>query len=286
MWDNTSDRDKSEIVDKFKSLSNKDFGKWFQTQSKWKFAADDRDIPIIRFITISYISIFDNVCVYISSKLQVDGNEKAKVVSNPLVIMIAISDYDEKEGHKSLKNVKESDVKHFKGLFKDELKYDFVCNSNMYLTEAKLRDYWEEAIKDNELRRNVRKYDGVIVIICGHGTDKDELVTSDGKYFPISDLKDDLDCSRMESLKDCPKIFVVDICRGATMPKACPTPMAAVKTRGTAQSKIQAQLQSEWYCVEIQSTVDYEIVFANHNNNNNNNNKPITTTTTTTWIAY
>ncbi|ETO01641.1 caspase 8-like protein, partial [Reticulomyxa filosa] len=153
------------------------------------------------------------------SPLQQSSGKK-KVIKNPLVVMIAISEYNEGFEWKNLKNVKERDVKNFKQLFEEELQYDFVSNNTPNMTQEEIKDYLDETILTKKLRKNVNKYDGLIMIICGHGDNGNVLVTSEGKAVSIDEIRASFDSYRMESLKDCPKIFIVDACRGRSAPHA------------------------------------------------------------------
>ncbi|ETO04855.1 hypothetical protein RFI_32541 [Reticulomyxa filosa] len=147
------------------------------------------------------------------------SGEKIKI-KNALVMMIAISEYNEGLEWKSLKNVKDKDIANFKKLFEEELKYDFVCNDTPNMTQEDVKDYIESTILSKRLRKNINKYDGLIIIICGHGNDENVLVTSEGKTVSIDKIHVTFDSHEMPSLKDCPKIFIIDACRGRSAPHA------------------------------------------------------------------
>ncbi|ETN98842.1 subfamily C14A unassigned peptidase (C14 family), partial [Reticulomyxa filosa] len=70
------------------------------------------------------------------------------------------------------------------------------------------------------LHKNTNKYDGLIIIICGHGRKGNMLVTSDGNSLSIDKIRKTFNCHEMESFKDFPKIFIVDVCRGESVPTA------------------------------------------------------------------
>ncbi|ETO00948.1 hypothetical protein RFI_36492, partial [Reticulomyxa filosa] len=67
---------------------------------------------------------------------------------------------------------------------------------------------------------NIKKYDGLIVIICGHGEDGNMLVSSDGSCLSINEMRTTFNCNKMDSFKYFPKIFIVDVCRGESIPTA------------------------------------------------------------------
>ncbi|ETO35222.1 hypothetical protein RFI_01852 [Reticulomyxa filosa] len=147
---------------------------------------------------------------------------KKKTIKNALVIMIGISEYNDNKNGCNLPGVKEDDNENFKQLFEQELNYTFVCNPSPSMTKEDVLDFIDQVIRDHELRRNTKKYDGLITIICGHGDQGDEgdaLVTSDGGSISIDEFRDPFDCNRMRSFKDFPKIFIIDICRSKSKPE-------------------------------------------------------------------
>ncbi|ETO16964.1 hypothetical protein RFI_20374, partial [Reticulomyxa filosa] len=73
---------------------------------------------------------------------------------------------------------------------------------------------------------------GLIIIICGHGKKENMLVTSDGNSLSIDKIRTTFNCHKMESFKDFPKIFIVDICRGENIPMA-----HKITTKGTNINK-------------------------------------------------
>ncbi|ETO07771.1 hypothetical protein RFI_29619, partial [Reticulomyxa filosa] len=145
-------------------------------------------------------------------KLTWTHSGEKKIIRNALVMMIAISEYNEGLEWESLKNVKDKDITNFKKLFEEELKYDFVCNDTPNMTQEDVKDYTESTIINKKLRKNINKYDGLIIIICGHGDDGNVLVTSEGKTVSIDEIH--------VSFDNCPKIFIIDACRGRSAPHA------------------------------------------------------------------
>ncbi|ETO20358.1 caspase-3 [Reticulomyxa filosa] len=153
------------------------------------------------------------------------ANSNVRVVRNALVAMIGISEYNEETGWCKLAKVQEKDMANFKDMFENKLKYDFVCNQTPNMTKTDIHEFFEKLIKDKELQENKNSYDALIVILCGHGDDEDVLVTSDGRFTYIDSIRHRFDCYQMESLKNCPKIFIVDACRGKDAPKRSAFPM-------------------------------------------------------------
>ncbi|ETO04845.1 hypothetical protein RFI_32551 [Reticulomyxa filosa] len=155
--------------------------------------------------------------------------EKKKTIKNALVIMIGISEYTNNKNWCNLPGVKEDNTENFKQLFEQELNYTFVCNPSPSMTKEDVQDFMDRVIIDHGLRKNTKKYDGLIMIICGHGDQGDEgdegdegdvLVTSDGGSIPIAEFRDPFNCKRMRSFEDFPKIFIIDVCRSKSNPES------------------------------------------------------------------
>ncbi|ETN99195.1 caspase-1, partial [Reticulomyxa filosa] len=102
---------------------------------------------------------------------------------------------------------------------------------------------------NHKLHKNKKQYDALIIIISGHGNEGDVLVTSDGEYLPIDEIKSFFDCNRMGSLKDCPKIFIIDICRGSNVPQIA----SGTQTKGK-QGKEQNNIHNDNGFLMIWST--------------------------------
>ncbi|ETN98778.1 hypothetical protein RFI_38709, partial [Reticulomyxa filosa] len=66
---------------------------------------------------------------------------KTKIIRNALVMLIAISEYDDNNTWKYLKNVKEKDVKNFKQLFEQELNYEMICNPYPKMTKNEIDEF-------------------------------------------------------------------------------------------------------------------------------------------------
>ncbi|ETO11668.1 hypothetical protein RFI_25708 [Reticulomyxa filosa] len=87
------------------------------------------------------------------------------------------------------KEFKKKDVKNIKQLFEQELNYEFMCNPSPRMTKKDFQDFMNQIAIDFNLRKNTNQYDGLIVIICGHGESGNTLITSDGKYVPIDEMR-------------------------------------------------------------------------------------------------
>ncbi|ETO11420.1 hypothetical protein RFI_25954, partial [Reticulomyxa filosa] len=144
---------------------------------------------------------------------------KIKTIKNALVVMIAISEYCDNKMLCNLPNVREKDVKNFREVFKQELNYEFVCNEEFKMNKEDIDEFLENVIVNHKLYKNKRNYDALIIIIAGHGDEGDALVTSDGKHVPIDGIRSLFNCNKMESLRDYPKIFIIDVCRGSGNPQ-------------------------------------------------------------------
>lgn len=81
----------------------------------------------------------------------------------------------------------------------------------------------EENIKAKEMkdaliklkRRNLSKYSGLIVTIMTHGGEGNTLYGADGKSIQLKELVEIFNSAECEGLKDKPKIFIMNACRGS-----------------------------------------------------------------------
>ncbi|ETO20793.1 hypothetical protein RFI_16424, partial [Reticulomyxa filosa] len=156
---------------------------------------------------------------------------KTKIIKNALVVMIAISEYTDNTKWHNLPNVKKKDIKNFTKLFKQELKYKFVCNKEAKMNKEDVNEFLANLTVTHKLHKNEKKYDALIMIISGHGDKGDVLVTSDGKNMSINNIRTSFNSDEMESLKNCPKIFIIDACRGEHIPQ----PPKNTRTRGVIE---------------------------------------------------
>ncbi|ETO09620.1 caspase-8 [Reticulomyxa filosa] len=296
-WNEREQKDKAEIIEKFKAMSSEQFEVWLLNECKWKNEITKDDIDAIRFSVNAYIAFVmtneegkeEELTAYVitngtkklikmkeltfeellrqtyncleSNAFQKINNEnlkpqltdmknniiesnedvmkefksneptfkliwtsfqhgKTKTIKNAFVIMIAISEYNDNSIWKNLKNVKEKDVKNFKQLFEQEMNYEIMCNSSPKMTKDEVDEFMDQVKINFKLRKNTNKYDGLIIIICGHGENENMLVASDGKHVSINKIRSSFNCHEMESFKDFPKIFIIDACRGENIPKA------------------------------------------------------------------
>ncbi|ETO00696.1 hypothetical protein RFI_36744, partial [Reticulomyxa filosa] len=137
-------------------------------------------------------------------------NEKHKIIKNALVVMIGISEYIDNTKYQNLSNVKDEDIKNFKELFGQELNYEFVCNQSPQTTKKDLQSFLDKLVANYDLHDNTHKYDGLIMIICGHGENENMLITSDGESLSIDEIRASFNCDKIKSFKDFPKIFIID----------------------------------------------------------------------------
>ncbi|ETN98478.1 hypothetical protein RFI_39018 [Reticulomyxa filosa] len=152
--------------------------------------------------------------------LSANLNTTIRVVRNALVAMIGISEYDDNKKWANLPNIKEDDTVNFKDLFEKELNYDFVHNQEARMTKEGVKDFFSNLMLSRELHKNSMNYDALIVILCANGDEGDVLTSSDGKGVSIDEIRHSFDCDNLEAFKNCPKIFIVDIGRGDSIPKA------------------------------------------------------------------
>ncbi|ETN98889.1 hypothetical protein RFI_38598 [Reticulomyxa filosa] len=295
-WNQREQKDKTEIIEKFKTMSNEQFQLWLLNECKWKHEITKDDINSIRFSIDAYLELVttnqdskeDELTAYViiderkklikmknltfeellrqshnclewkdmqrmrnkNLKLEligtnnniIESNEGVieefknkeptfkinwtsfqqliKTIKNALVIMIAISEYIDNKMWSNLPNVKETDIKNFKQLFKQELNYEIVCNQSPKMTKDDIQNFMDRIVLNFKLCKNTNKYDGLIMIICGYGENGNTLIASDGKCVSIDKIRSSFNCHKMESFKDFPKIFITDMCCDKNIPKA------------------------------------------------------------------
>ena len=151
---------------------------------------------------------------------------------NPLVLAICISAYDS-DKLENLKGAKK-DMDTLKKLWKDTFGFEMITNkinkktSEYHLTKAQFETKLDVARvklktrndeKDNSDSEqnsiNINKkdgYDGLIFVFAGHGY-TDGIFTSDGQRIPLKTIKKHFSSKNVPSLKDSPKIFIIDACR-------------------------------------------------------------------------
>ncbi|ETO15543.1 hypothetical protein RFI_21820 [Reticulomyxa filosa] len=224
---------------------------------------------------------------------------RTKIIKNALVIMIAISEYIDQNAWVNLDSVKDNDINNFKSIFSQELNYTFICNKKSKMNKEDVYEFLTDLVAKHKLHKNKK------------------IMMDDGKSISIDEIRALFDCNQMESLKDYPKIFIIDVCRGNNIPEA----KNNIKTKGKRQeiqnnfhndngflmiwsttkgyqvsdlslfsesmkntiiskykigyslnqmlrdirNDIKRQGSGEWYCVESQDTVDYDIIFQQRN---------------------
>ncbi|ETN98471.1 hypothetical protein RFI_39025, partial [Reticulomyxa filosa] len=88
------------------------------------------------------------------------------------------------------------------------------------MTKDEIDEFIDKVKINFKLRKNTNEYDGVIIIICGHGDNGNMLVASDGKHVSIDEMRMSFNCYKMEAFKDLPKIFIIDACRSENTAKS------------------------------------------------------------------
>ncbi|ETO00851.1 hypothetical protein RFI_36587 [Reticulomyxa filosa] len=172
--------------------------------------------------------------------------------------MIAISKYgNQNDNIPSIEN----DVKNFMELFKTELNYTFVRIPLQNTKKTDLLSFLQTAISDFSLHDNKYKYDGLILIVCGHGYDG--LVVSCDKKLLSIDWIISFACDKMIGLRDLPKIFIIDTCR--TKCDQLKMQYKSLCSLNQMLQDVKKELRSinngEFYCVESQDTTYYDIIF-------------------------
>ena len=161
---------------------------------------------------------------WISSNKSKERKPLAICIENPLVSVVSITKY------KNLCDLPGvgADLNKNIDLWHMFLKYDLhiLTDSDHYahnkngitLTEAQ---HFFKGIR-NEVADEKENHDALICVLGGHGHN-DALITSDhtwndGKQYSLDTLQDYFSCKAEPLLSNKPRIFVVDLCRGADIP--------------------------------------------------------------------
>ncbi|ETO02744.1 hypothetical protein RFI_34669, partial [Reticulomyxa filosa] len=100
---------------------------------------------------------------------------KAKLIKNALIVMIAISEYEDNKKWPNLESSKDTDINNFRYIFKEELKYEFECNKEHKMNKDDVNQFLADLISSHKLHKNKNQYDALIIIISGHGDEGDVL---------------------------------------------------------------------------------------------------------------
>ena len=134
-----------------------------------------------------------------------------KIMKNPMVVIVGISEYDEDSGYRSLAAVA-VDHKLMHKLWIGRAEYDYMGISMADTTKKDVHSNFKDVIA----QKTHDKVDGLIFIYSGHGgndANGNFIVASDGGKIYIADIKHIL-CDA-PYLKGKPKVFYFDCCRGS-----------------------------------------------------------------------
>eukprot|EP01084_Bolivina_argentea_P005685 10726_1 len=158
-------------------------------------------------------------------------NKQALYITNALVIVIGIADYEEDDNKIDIPEINgtlpdldgiDRDIKHMVHLFHDQLNYDIYPstyleaiknekgNPKQHWTEKELKDFLTD--RAHYLERNIEIYDGLIVIVSGHGI-RGNICTSDLKKFSKLAIHRIFSSAHPKS-RNIPRLFVFDCCAG------------------------------------------------------------------------
>ncbi|ETO21832.1 hypothetical protein RFI_15372 [Reticulomyxa filosa] len=128
----------------------------------------------------------------------------------PLQQSFCIKKKCEYKHDQNMKHIK-ADITNFQELFEKELQYNFVCNEKSEMTKECIKDFMDSLIVKHELRKNTKLYDALLVILCGYGRGDGMLITSEQETISLDYIRARFNHQEIPSLKDCPKIFIVDL---------------------------------------------------------------------------
>ncbi|ETO33981.1 hypothetical protein RFI_03115, partial [Reticulomyxa filosa] len=142
------------------SCINSQFSKKMQ-QENWAFDLVDMSDNIInsdKAVRQSFMT--EKPSFKILWKLIVNG--KHKIIKNALVVMIAISEYIDDTKWPNIPNLKKKNARNYQQIFREELNYQFMSNKHPKMQKRSVQSFLAKFAANHE-------YDGLIIIICGHG---------------------------------------------------------------------------------------------------------------------
>ncbi|ETO25597.1 hypothetical protein RFI_11541 [Reticulomyxa filosa] len=139
---------------------------------------------------------------WISFKIESELNKK--IIKNGLVIMININEYDDDNN-----NISNDYINNYRILFEKKLNYTLIYNEKLKMNKEDIKEYLIEIIINKKLRKNIYKYDCLIIIISGYiNYQKNILITSNGNFISIYDHI----FSLFQSFQYFPKLYIIDCC--------------------------------------------------------------------------
>eukprot|EP01084_Bolivina_argentea_P095916 172421_1 len=180
---------------------------------------------VIVIFGLCIITCIVGIMLYKRAKRRAKIQRKTVKIQNAMVIAISIGIYDEEasapdiDGY--LKNLLDIhlDIENTEKLYHDILNYDIF--SNLYEENESYQIEWkhnelttffkQKAVYLNQNIQTGRRYDGLVVIVSGHGI-SGNILTSD--YRTISKTKIHRIFSKQQALRMIPRIFMFDSCSG------------------------------------------------------------------------
>ncbi|ETO02493.1 hypothetical protein RFI_34937, partial [Reticulomyxa filosa] len=188
-------------------------------------------------------------------KLIVNG--KYKTIKNAVVVMITISEYIDNTKWPNIPNLKKKNARNYQQIFREELNYQFMSNKHPKMQKRSVQSFLAKFAAKYKLHDSSHEYDGLIIIICGHGENGNMLVASDGKSLSIDEIYESLGCDILESFKGLPKIFIIDLHRGENTSAINTTTMRG-KTEEKKDMKLHGDNYNEFLFIWL-TTQRYEI---------------------------
>ena len=165
------------------------------------------------------VAVFVMLISYLIYRLR--RSMRSMVIRNPMVIMIAIGEYDGDHINLPVKN----DVVNTRKLFGEQLGYDIYPHygradiPKLHWTKNEIINLLQD--RAHSLAQNLDFHDGLVVVISSHGLNG-SIISSDGQHIPklfihrIFSMEAD-----MVGLREIPRVFVFDCCDGAFDREQC-----------------------------------------------------------------
>ena len=204
-------------------------------------------------------------------------------VSNPLIVQIGVNTRsitsrnhlkgivaDYKNVKKALNSVRGYDMMYF--TCDNEIRHvttveesidDIETNGKQIWTVSEIMNFNKGVLKI--LKRNDYNYDGLLYFISSHGIGDDLMQDSDSKYLPISGIINLFDNKSCLALKNKPKIFFLEMCRGTMKHQQQANDLFDEKRDIEAKNESHTATDSDWNSkkadtIEKKDNVDFKRV--------------------------
>ena len=153
-------------------------------------------------------------------------HEKTMTISNPLVVILGIGEYDGMPNLIGITKDYQNMIIIFNKLFKYDILYKLSNNKyNNNKSQGNVKDSFKLKWSCNEIDEFIddikellgnddKKYDSLLFIISCHGEAEGLILDSECEEYSLFALYSEFNGIQLADFAHCPKLFMVDACRG------------------------------------------------------------------------